>query len=702
MSPAGPLTAVAPAAVDSTPTVLRDLSRQSSAGVGSEAVRSRPRAPARGLEVILNSVEPAVLTPGRPLTLSGVIANASPRNWADAQVYVEIGQYPAVSLTDLEVFAESDEVFTTRIVEYGLFDEIGKVPAGTRKSFDIRVPFSQLPIIGDPGVYNVQVTVLAGFGENRDQEPEGRTSTLLPLLPDDGAGTPAGVVTLLPLTAPVTRTSDGIFVNDQLAQEIGFNGRLRNVVDFALSAPAGSLQVALDPALHAAVADMSDGYSVQRTRVSEPSEGGGQEAAAAWMADLDALLVRQHTVLLPWGVPAASSLAAEGIKGVAPAALSSAEDYSELPVTADVLTWEPAGSTRAGVRISRAAGSGAQLVSEASLPGLEELERADVPPSAVTLPSPAGSVRAVVVRDDIAGATVGAATPPVAVRQYLMSEATVQALSDGDDPAVVSLPFRWNPGPTAATTDLETGLGIEAFSAQPVDAALDSSRDTYEGRIVRPDDAPGLTPEQIRAIRALRKSGRLYLDILNDRSETESVFSRQLAMSGSSAWEMLPARGRLATRRDVRVLKEQLAEVTVSVPTFVALSSGSGPFPVTVANSLDVGVTVRLSVVPRNPALRVDAIDQLRLEPGQQRDVQVRAHAEGSGLTSVRVQLATPKGRRFGPPSEIDVRATQIGLAIWIVMSIGLAVLVGAAILRIVRRLRTPGAFSPREEPRHP
>jgi hypothetical protein len=605
-------------------------------------------------------------------------------------------------LTDLEVFAESDEVFTTRIVEYGLFDEIGKVPAGTRKSFDIRVPFSQLPIIGDPGVYNVQVTVLAGFGENRDQEPEGRTSTLLPLLPGDGADTPAGVVTLLPLTAPVTRTSDGIFVTDQLAQEIGFNGRLRNVVDFALSAPAGSLQVALDPALHAAVADMSDGYSVQRTKVSEPSEGGGQAAAAAWMADLDALLVRQHTVLLPWGVPAASSLAAEGIKGVAPAALSSAEDYSELPVTADVMTWEPAGSTRAGVRISRAAGAGAQLVSEASLPGLEELERADVPPSAVTLPGPAGSVQAVVVRDDIAGATVGAATPPVAVRQYLMSEATVQALSDADDPAVVSLPFRWNPGPTAATTDLETGLGIEAFSAQPVDAALDSSRDTYEGRIVRPDDAPGLTPEQIRAIRALRKSGRLYLDILNDKSETESVFSRQLAMSGSSAWEMLPARGRLATRRDVRVLKEQLAEVTVSVPTFVALSSGSGPFPVTVANSLDVGVTVRLSVVPRNPALRVDAIDQLRLEPGQQRDVQVRAHAEGSGLTSVRVQLATPKGRRFGPPSEIDVRATQIGLAIWIVMSIGLAVLVGAAILRIVRRLRTPGAFSPREEPRHP
>jgi hypothetical protein len=35
-------------------------------------------------------------------------------------------------------------------------------------------------------------------------------------------------------------------------------------------------------------------------------------------------------------------------------------------------------------------------------------------------------------------------------------------------------------------------------------------------------------------------------------------------------------------------------------------------------------------------------------------------------------------------------------------MGVGLVVLVGAAIIRIIRRLRSPGAFTPREEPRHP
>ncbi|MGH3505968.1 MAG: DUF6049 family protein, partial [Nocardioidaceae bacterium] len=662
-----------------------------------------PKAQASGLEITLESIEPAVLTPGRPLELSGVVSNTGSRNWLDAQVYLEIGQYPAASLADLEVFSESDEVFTTRIVEYGLFDEIGMVPAGTRKSFQLQVPYAELPIIGDPGVYNVDVTVLAGVGENRDQEPDARTRTLMPLLPEEGGvEEPAQIVTLLPLTAPITRASDGTFVNDRLAQTIGFSGRLRNVLDFALNAPAGSLEIALDPALHAAVTEMSNGYSVKPTLAGEPTEGSGQESAEIWLEDLNALIVRQHVVLLPWGAPATSSLAAEGVNGVVLAAVSSSQDYSALPVTADVVSWEPFGSSRRAVLTSKDAGSAVQIVSEASLPGLERLESRDVPPPTVLIRYRAGTARTVVVRDDIAGAPIGPRTSPIAVRQYLMSEATVQSLSGRDAPVVVSLPFRWDPGPTAARTDLETGLGVSTFSAQPIDAALGTAPIPYDGRIKRSDDAPALSSEQFMAIRALRKAGRVYLEILNDRSEAEDAFIRQFAMSGSAAWESQPSRGRRLTMRDARLFRRQLAEVTVGVPTFVALSSGSGPFPVTVANDLDVAVTVNLSVVPINPALRIDPIDQLRLEPGQQRDVQVRAHAEGSGLTAVRVRLATPEGRRFGPASEIDVRATQIGLAIWIVMGVGVVILVGAAMLRIIRRLRSPGAFSPREEPRHP
>lgn len=225
---------------------------------------------------------------------------------------------------------------------------------------------------------------------------------------------------------------------------------------------------------------------------------------------------------------------------------------------------------------------------------------------------------------------------------------------------------------------------------------------SYDGRVVRPEGAPTLSDDQLRGIRRLRRASHIYVSILADPDGVQENLGRQYALAGSAAWEVAQARGRALTTRSVRLLNEELRQVTVAVPSFVALSSGSGPFPVTVANGLDVPVTVRLSVVPRNPALQIDPIDPLSLEPGQQRDVQVRAHADGSGLTPVRVQLATPDDRRFGPPSEIDVRATQIGLAIWIIMGIGLVVLVGAAAIRIIRRLRTPGALTPREEPRHP
>jgi hypothetical protein len=284
----------------------------------------------------------------------------------------------------------------------------------------------------------------------------------------------------------------------------------------------------------------------------------------------------------------------------------------------------------------------------------------------------------------------------------MMAEATVQALQERTSPVVLGLPFYWNPGPKAATTDLLAGLSIPTLSAQPVSAAATVVPTPYDGRVVRPETAPSLSDEQFDAIRQLRRSSRIYLAILAETDGVEGSFERQFAISGSSAWEVAPGRGQVLTKREVRLVQESLREVTVTAPTFVALSSGSGPFPVTVSNGLDVPVTVRLFVRPRNPALQIEPIDELRLEPGQQRDVQVRAHADGSGLTPVRVQLATPDERRFGPISEIDVRATQIGLAIWIVMGVGLVVLVGAAIIRIIRRLRSPGAFTPREEPRHP
>ena len=133
-------------------------------------------------------------------------------------------------------------------------------------------------------------------------------------------------------------------------------------------------------------------------------------------------------------------------------------------------------------------------------------------------------------------------------------------------------------------------------------------------------------------------------------------------------------------------------------PTFLALSSGSGRFPLTVTNGLPDPVTVQVRVRADNPAVHVDPIDELQLDPGQRRDIEATARTEGSGLTTVRIQLTTTTSRPVGRPWSFDIRSTQIGLAIWIVMGVGVAILFGAAGRRIYQRIRS-GGLQTREEP---
>jgi hypothetical protein len=142
-------------------------------------------------------------------------------------------------------------------------------------------------------------------------------------------------------------------------------------------------------------------------------------------------------------------------------------------------------------------------------------------------------------------------------------------------------------------------------------------------------------------------------------------------------------------------MSSQIRKVTVTGPEFVALSSEAGRFPLTIKNGLDVSVTVKVTVVPRIPALRIDPIDPIVLGPGQNQVIEVRTRASGSGVTSVRARLATTGDREFGTSWVFDVRATRIGVAIWILLGVLMATLFGGATLRIARRLRT-GGFRPR------
>lgn len=183
--------------------------------------------------------------------------------------------------------------------------------------------------------------------------------------------------------------------------------------------------------------------------------------------------------------------------------------------------------------------------------------------------------------------------------------------------------------------------------------------------------------------------------MLSDNGTSAELFDQELAMGGSSVWEWRPKRGKALTRQYARQMSERVAKVTVTGPEFVALSSGSGKFPLTLFNGLDVPVTVTVNMDSVNPAITFESLAPVVLDPGQRRDVEVVSRASGSGVTVVHARLGTEENRGFGQVWSFDVRATHIGLAIWILMVVlGLALFSGAGI-RIVQRFRG-GGFRPR------
>jgi hypothetical protein len=264
---------------------------------------------------------------------------------------------------------------------------------------------------------------------------------------------------------------------------------------------------------------------------------------------------------------------------------------------------------------------------------------------------------------------------------------------------VITAPQNWNPGPSLDFDLAPITRPADVLPQSLLDTSESDEPQPYVGPVAIIDERPGLTSGLVAAIRELRENGRVYVDLLSEGAEADQAYQREVAMSGSSTWEYRPVRGQVLVRRAGRDYAARTGSVTLTVPTFVALSSASGRFPITVTNGLEQAVQVRVNLTPINPALKLepDVEQPMLLDPGESLDIEVSSKAEGSGLTSVRARLATVSNRVFGEPQVFDVRATKIGLAIWIFMGVLGALLFSSAAVRIVKRSRS-GGFKPRGE----
>ena len=128
--------------------------------------------------------------------------------------------------------------------------------------------------------------------------------------------------------------------------------------------------------------------------------------------------------------------------------------------------------------------------------------------------------------------------------------------------------------------------------------------------------------------------------------------------------------------------------VDVDGPGFVMMSSETGPISVTVVNNLDETVTVRLEAATRRDGLEIKAPDPITLGPGQRAPVRLRAESTSIGVHEVTLVATTEDGRRLGSALQFNVRSSNVGLVIWVVMGTAGALLLVMIGFRILRRVR--------------
>jgi hypothetical protein len=260
-------------------------------------------------------------------------------------------------------------------------------------------------------------------------------------------------------------------------------------------------------------------------------------------------------------------------------------------------------------------------------------------------------------------------------------------------PLVVVFPPKWDPPGGPDYSEFFEGLDVDWMRlASVADATAGTGRTLTADRFIYPswqanhevDDAAftalaDLDEEAKRLQTVIGPENDVAARIQVDSFGNVSYFARENAL-----------RSRLATASTTRWVGDQLGSVTVTGPRRVILSSESGPFTVTVANGLDVPVSVKLRATTA-PAMQIEVPDVIDLPANRSTTLLLEASTDQLGVHNVGLSVTDLEGNPLGSSTIVPIRAAQVSDVIWLIMGGALGLLFIAIVLRLVRRLRGSG-----------
>jgi hypothetical protein len=686
--------------------------RSTAAAARQAAARPAPRPDRSPLGVTIDALSPSYLPAQGPVRVNGTLTNNTDERWVAINLHPFIADAPITSPPDLAEAAELDpaEPVGDRITTSGTFDTVTSLEPGASAQFSITLSRSALDV-SEPGVYWFGVHALGESDEPRDGIADGRARTFLPLVPR-GSGS-LNTALVIPIRHEVRFAPGGkILDTSAWARTLDTGGPLRSLVDFGAAAGSRPVTWLVDPAVPDAVRDLVAGNPprpLDETVPTPPDDTASPSASADPSASETSESPTGDPGARPEGAPrnAATEPGAAWLRRLREAVGGGDQvltlPYGDLDVSAaaerDPRMYERARRRTGAVLDSwdldttpAVAAPSGHLRPEA-LRMIARRSTTLVTDQMFGLPAPTvASVSGRTVTVICSGAAEGGPGPddplgPMAIRQRILSEAALRLLSPRQPPLVVVLPPEWNP---ESTTEFFPGLDVPWLELTSVDAVTTERAEPVEGdrldypasQAVRELDAANFGSAE-----ALIQIGGTLEEVLARNDEVaDEVLSEALNGLSYSSREH-PDASRAEADRSRQHISRQLSSIRVEAPPAVTLSSTTGRFSATIANNLDHAVRVRVESLADAP-LTITDTDTIEIAAGGRSSVLLEAATTQLGVHNVELVVTAEDGTPLGSTDTLPVRSAQVSQVIWLILGTGVALLFGAIVVRLVRRVR--------------
>lgn len=678
-------------------------------GVGATPTAADPTGGV--VAVVLDRITPIAPRPGGTLKISGTLLNSSGSAVKNVSARLGISASPLTEraqiarASDLELNPEIDPIdyFLNR-TKVNVSDV---VRPGNQANFEISVAINDLPL-GRDGVYTMMVEVLGSTGTGGVSR-QGGVRTFLPWM--SSKSNPINLVWLWPLADYPAQEANGVLLNEGIPRSLASGGRLDSLLNIA-ARNSNKVSWIADPQLLQVAQDLSNGYQVRNgdsISVGDLSQDSGQwlnrliqaldsspSAEAGNSTSSDRLPIR----VIPYADIDASAVTRSGQDTDVVRSTTAAASVASSVLGQNVegtLYWAPSG--RLNKKTSDLlASSGVRTVILRGT-ALPPSDPATISTGLGVLGTSYGGMNAVLVDPGLSSTLNLPQTSDssaILMRQRFLAETVLLSQlipDDSDSRMIVVAPqdIRWNPAAVALNSLLDATGNVPWLNSATLSELLnENSTEVPRKRIGYGPRAQGaeLPASYIKKVQEASEELASLTAVLDNPSGVTDAYAEAILRAQSSAWRLEPATGVELVSSIATSLREQINKVYALSEGTITLSGESGLVPVTIANDLDLSVTigVQLRGIP-NARLESDPLYEITIGPGKKVSVELEATVVGGRALNAGVQLLTPQGQDFGRPARIELVSTAYARAAAWVIGAAFAAIVLFVVVGISRRV---------------